>query len=35
MKSFDLEPTKKNLIEMLEKDSLGRNRAIYRITFIN
>ena len=30
MKSFDLKPTKKNLIEMLEKDSLGRNRAIYR-----
>lgn len=30
MKSFDLKPTKKNLIEMLEKDSLGRNNAIYR-----
>ena len=30
MKSFDLKPTKENLIEMLEKNSLDRNRAIYR-----
>lgn len=30
MKSFDLKPTKKILIEMLEKNSLGRNKTIYR-----
>lgn len=30
MKSFDLKPIKENLIEMLKKDSLGRNRAIHK-----
>lgn len=30
MKSFDLKPTKENLIEKLKEDSLGRNKAIYR-----
>lgn len=30
MKSFDLKPTKENLIEKLKEDSLGRNNAIYR-----
>lgn len=30
MKSFDLKPTKENLIEKLKEDSLGRNRSIYR-----
>lgn len=30
MRSFDLKPTKENLIENLKEDSLGRNRLIYR-----
>lgn len=30
MKSFDLRPTKENLMEKLKEDSLGRNNAIYR-----